>query len=609
MAKKKGKKDKKGGGSKKAAGTRESRELFAGGLHRAPTRWDVLVHQLALRLEKRVRTVAALVSDGPLKFRGGETEEVGWIVARALEVMVQQRCGRAVRDGDPWNPASAGAAAAIAEEARDVYERLLRKYVEDELDLYPPRPYPDLTRMATDLAQVTGEFFAERTAPGADLFDCVTAPASPDEGYFPPNRQPAQRSTGEARRDLYELGLVVRDDDGPGELEDKLLDLVRYDPWLFAECRTYVDDRTDDLEAAGRKATAYDVDAFTEEFMCRATHLDGKTPVQLLLDRQVFISDVQRRRLEAWASRRVDGVFRVQSVGLDFLLLEDVRRGQEYQAYAARPELLESIKTGGVIMTGLVPWDRRWYLSGPQHYYNNLSEREMQDWVLRLKTQFPLGPVDPQDPQVIRSTAAERAQYDGWVARHGTDEVLFTSGHDARQAVQDLTRSMVHDRVNPETGKTPRQSYLDEHGKEPPDVRASFPENLLDANDVGIVYHPVAGMSVLEGYGQFRSAFAETGPLTPRQVEVVWGYLRDDTIEYWLFQRMAERYPARAEAVLREVLRDPTLEIARDLDGLLRKFKGEQLRIGLKPSIVIVDDTVADQLRDSGGGPVDGDRD
>ena len=96
------------------------------------------------------------------------------------------------------------------------------------------------------------------------------------------------------------------------------------------------------------------------------------------------------------------------------------------------------------------------------------------------------------------------------------------------------------------------------------------------------------GLSFFVGYGVFFSAFGSKEPPSAGQVERVWGYLADERVEYWVFPRMAERYPGRTEALLRAAIKDDAF-LLRDLDVLLRRFKGEAMRQPIRPMVTMVD--------------------
>jgi hypothetical protein len=85
--------------------------------------------------------------------------------------------------------------------------------------------------------------------------------------------------------------------------------------------------------------------------------------------------------------------------------------------------------------------------------------------------------------------------------------------------------------------------------------------------------------------------------LSAQQIDRVWEYISDDSVGYWVFQRIADRCPERTELVLRAVLKDDSFRLG-GLDLLLRRFKGESMRHPVRPMITVVDPV--DALADTG---------
>ena len=112
----------------------------------------------------------------------------------------------------------------------------------------------------------------------------------------------------------------------------------------------------------------------------------------------------------------------------------------------------------------------------------------------------------------------------------------------------------------------------------------------------GLIFHRQHGMAFLKGYGVFRSAFESSEPLTSEQAQIVWDYLTDQTIDYWVFERMKERHPDRTEQVFRQILKDQQFQLERDFEPTLRKFKGQQMRRPPRPTVTVMDDEAVRQL-------------
>lgn len=181
----------------------------------------------------------------------------------------------------------------------------------------------------------------------------------------------------------------------------------------------------------------------------------------------------------------------------------------------------------------------------------------------------------------------QEEQYQAWLALFGEDELLFADGLDLGAATNRFHRHWA-EMVVPATGLSRIDGFRKQHGKEPPSQMFPLPDGLLKAHDVAAIFDRQHGLSFFVGYGDFLSAFEASGPLTDRQIERVWDYLSDDSVAYWVFQRVAHRFPDRTEHVLRTVLKDYSLR-RQDLDTLLRRFKGEAMRQPVRPMITVVD--------------------
>ena len=143
--------------------------------------------------------------------------------------------------------------------------------------------------------------------------------------------------------------------------------------------------------------------------------------------------------------------------------------------------------------------------------------------------------------------------------------------------------------VLPDSGLTRAQLYRQTHGQPPPEVRFPLPDYLLEAKDTAAIFDRRHGLAFYVGYGLFRSAFEDQEPLTSQQVQRVWDYLIDESVNYWVFQRMRDRFPERTEYVFRQVLKDEQFRLDQDFDTVLRKFKGNAMRRPIRPMITVID--------------------
>ena len=466
--------------------------------------------------------------------------------------------------------------------------------------MYLPRPAPGLEELLQGLTTAVLDFLLNRCGPGGDHHEGLTSPLAPAGPALPDNgrRPDPDAATGRASVDIPRLATTLHDSDDLSAVKGKLIHFARHDPWLFAELMVNVLDRLDQAGAGRDRDPAGgddDVEATTirtaDDFLFRATGVDGRTPLELLLDRQRDLGAAQRQRVRRWIDESFHGTFQVRHVGIGSFDVVDLRTDREFRLHATKPEALARVRAGDIVYSRVVPWDDAWYLSGIQDTF----ARPDQTTVAKLRRdlrRLPLsGRLDPSDPHVAKAFAMQREQHDAWVKLFGADEVTFPDGRALEDAMRRFYRYWSYEMIDPVTGETRAQTYEREHGR-PPAAAAEFalPEPLLEATDVAVISDPRWDTSFLEGYGAFRAAFASTGPVTAEQALRVWDYLSDPTIEPLVFERMRDRAPERTEQVMRTVLRDQEFRLDRDFGPTLRRFKGEHLRRGPQPSVTIVDE-------------------
>ena len=131
--------------------------------------------------------------------------------------------------------------------------------------------------------------------------------------------------------DVYNLGYIIRDTDGPAEMKRTLVWFVRHDPWLSTESMSFVRDHLASRGKDDNQDPSMEADDATDHFIHRATRLAGKTPIQLLIERQHRLSDHQRQRLLRWDRESFMGVFQVKAVAAAEQWLADRSRAQIVQ--------------------------------------------------------------------------------------------------------------------------------------------------------------------------------------------------------------------------------------------------------------------------------------
>ena len=578
------------------------RQMFAASLHRRLCLWDVLIHELAVVFFIRCLQMSNRLSADTFRFNNEDSMTVGWMLARGFEILISRNWPAGLAEGlweKLWQLDEASAEAIAGGVASQCFAPLLRKYVEDRRDVYPGRPHGDLCKLTTDLSEALKSFLLSRCTPSGDLYKCLKNPLADHNRYLHNNGRSADpaSSSGCPIHDVYRLGLTIHEEDDGGDIKWKLIHFVRNDPWLFAEWTSFVQQRLDELENKERlNNKSSTIDEATDEFIFRATHLDGKTPIQLFIERQKDMSDRQTQRLLRWDAETFYGIFLVRGVECPFVDATDLASDDHYRLTGTKSEALRPLKSGDLLFSRVTPWDDHWLLSGIQQRFEGAGED--QNLVSKLKedarTKFRR-PIDNNDPRIQEGFKIQEAQYQAWTALFGREELLFEDGLKLGAAVNRFHRYWRDEMILPDSGLTRAQLYRQKHGHPPPEVKFPLPDYLIQAKDTAAVFDRQHGLVFYVGYRLFRSAFEDQGQLTSEQIRRVWDYLTDESTDYWLFQRMRDQFPERTEYVFRQVLKDKHFQLDRDFNAVLRKFKGNAIRRPVRPMITVIDSETANK--------------
>lgn len=131
-----------------------------------------------------------------------------------------------------------------------------------------------------------------------------------------------------------------------------------------------------------------------------------------------------------------------------------------------------------------------------------------------------------------------------------------------------------------------------------PDMLAELPEQLWDAETVGVIYDEVEGLNFYGDFGRLEALFADPALAGDRTyLAVLRGYLRDDSVSTLPIRRLVERHREGADPVFRKLLGKPGFCWDRDGEALLRRRKKEFFDRAPTPSISVVGERLAELLR------------
>lgn len=588
-------------------------EQFVSTLLRPPRRWDSLVYALGLALADTCSQLRARLFRDELRIKPQLFGDVGHHFACGFEIFLQQWLwGRYVSHGptpDLLNLDDASARRVADVAAIECFDPLLRRWVEDTQDALLPRPDRETEVFVAALADATARFLSTHCLPGQDLHGSLADPMAPAGDALPDNglETPLPAPSGNPSLDLRRLALRIEPADDADMAKGKLIAFVRVDPWMNTELTAEIaaaqadaledayagnpsmlDDRTLNSRMYAESITV------TDEVCYSATRLDGKTPVDILIERQPDMDPAQRARLERWNRETFYGVFviRRNDKKKGELLAMRIGNDREYRLIATRPEALSRITPGTVFTSRVVPWDDYWLLSGLQQTLREATDADVPQIRALLLRQMGNRIFDPSDPVLQRAWELQYEYHAVWMETFGTEELLFQQVEDVRAEMGRFGRARLHRPWR--DGLSPAENYEKEHGRPYPKEMetAAFPLpeswNDPEANDLAVIFDREAGILYQENYRRFLSAIEAGAGATPRQAQVVYDFLIEPTIDPVIFQRVTRRDPAGMEGAIRVALRDATFQLDRDFDRLLRKYKGEDLRKPRRPFISVL---------------------
>lgn len=128
-----------------------------------------------------------------------------------------------------------------------------------------------------------------------------------------------------------------------------------------------------------------------------------------------------------------------------------------------------------------------------------------------------------------------------------------------------------------------------------------LPEDLLESDDIALVYDEVEGLTYYRDFGRLDALFADPSLARDRTyITQLREYLQDDSVSPLAIRRLVQRHPEGADPVFRTLLRKPGFSWERDGEELLRHRKKTFFGRESIPSISTVGDRLVELLRTGG---------
>lgn len=379
---------------------------------------------------------------------------------------------------------------------------------------------------------------------------------------------------------------MAKDQYDPGDLKKRLMDFVMGGRFKTEFKRAVRERFGGDTIVGDEQEMINFVDWFALERRTR----DGRTPLEVFVERERKrgMPENVAQQLSRW-SDVTEGLFEMRKkVDPDTMLAYDHLRQRELTIKSNIPGFLsKKVSLGSYLIARIVPWYDHYYLSGASAVLPPESEKQILEIARDMRREHPaLAYASATEEEREKLAAMEEEMYRAFVEFFGNDEVVFPTGREMAKKLKEFTRYHIFEHVQA-SSKTLAQEAEERGHKAKMPRQAPYPRELLKARDVGVLLDPVEGMFLLPEYGTFRHIFAESDfQQIPGWRELIYNYLKEESIPPLPFKRMVERYPEGARRVFKAVLKRRKFNLKRDFPKLMRRYKRSWLEKEPVPTVI-----------------------
>ncbi|HKS40080.1 MAG TPA: hypothetical protein VJX74_05655 [Blastocatellia bacterium] len=275
---------------------------------------------------------------------------------------------------------------------------------------------------------------------------------------------------------------------------------------------------------------------------------NGEGVIDYFLDSHKDLSKEDQDILLDWQDS-IDSVFEIRSLSKNTLRLKELDEDGDFNVVTSTPLDETPFKRKQFIAARLLPLGDHFIFSGLQFI---MPDR--QSALEALEMRRALEALD--SPEAMEN--AQREQCSAFCELFGCDEMTVPSG-ELNSTLQRFQQYVFAERRDPESGLTPAERFKTEFGRElnvpemPP-----LPEILSNAGNVTILCDDFDGIVLLPDFNRFKQVFESKNPdkAVPDWQELMWNYVKDPDIPIVAFERIAEQFPERVEAVMRKLIGD-----------------------------------------------------
>lgn len=334
-----------------------------------------------------------------------------------------------------------------------------------------------------------------------------------------------------------------------------------------------------------------------DHFMLQYRLPDGRTVLErFVAQRRPPLSDDECEVLLGWRDV-VEGCFEVCRLDQSAVVLHNLVDDLVYRVHSNMGGRAFTQLRKGMFVIGRIvpvhPATDAWLVSGHFAAFPKSTGRQIAQTALQTLTAHP--ELLRRNPDKLRRAweiqAEDRADF---IALFGSDLVVLPP-EEAQQRLREHYHRRLQKAVAHRKGKAAERA--EDAGPNPEEL-GRLPEELLEADDIAVVYDEVEGLSYYRDFGRLDALFAEPALAHDRMyVTQLRKYLQDESVSPLAIRRLVQRHPEGADPVFRMLLRKPGFCWERDGERLLRRRKKTFFDREPTPSISTVGDRLVELLR------------
>lgn len=282
----------------------------------------------------------------------------------------------------------------------------------------------------------------------------------------------------------------------------------------------------------------------------------------------------------------IHGIFQVKEVqqGRIFKLFNLVNE-VAYQVTSTGTEPLP-LQTGEYIAAKIIPLENYHLFSGIIDKIDTPKKEELYQLVSEIQLQNPKMAFIDNLQRLEQAYKIQEEEYQDFKTFFGSDEILL-KGSELSQKLREFYHYRFYQKKKNQASNTIAKTFQEKYHQLPQIPTFEFLPDIQQADDIGILYDRIEGMTFLLHYGKFLAVFAQPELMQqPFYRQLLMGYLEDTAISSLPFRRVIAANPAEAVQVFKTLLKRRRFSLEKDFPKLMERYKPDDHLKHLTPAII-----------------------